>query len=147
MRSINRRSFLASSAVAASAVGLGAAMSGTVGAGVANAQGLPLGSSGEVPLPNPGLVGVEAPAGSVDAATQVRFALPEGWSDWLPFPKPDGARDADNSQLRRAVVCARRGASDPAPRALERDGAELQHGRHRARAQVRAPLGAQRAPS
>ena len=93
MRSINRRSFLASSAGAASAVGLGAAMSGTVGAGVANAQGLPLGSSGEVPLPNPGLVGVEAPAGSVDAATQVRFALPDGWSDWLPFPKPDGARD------------------------------------------------------
>lgn len=93
MRSVNRRSFLASSAGVAGAVGVGAAISATTGSGMANAQGLPLGSSGMVPIDNPGLVGVEAPAGSLEAAGQVRFQLPDGLTDWINLPAPDGARD------------------------------------------------------
>lgn len=89
----NRRSFLATSAGLASAVGVGAAISASAGTGVANAQGVPLGSSGMVPIAQPGLVGVEAPAGSAQAAGQVRFALPAGVTEWFQLPAADGGRD------------------------------------------------------
>lgn len=93
MRSVNRRSFLATSAGLASAVGVGAAITATADTGIANAQGVPLGSSGMVPIKTPGLVGLEAPAGSAEAAGEVRFALPSGLTDWLPLPPADGGRD------------------------------------------------------
>lgn len=94
MRSINRRSFLAGTAGAASALGVGAAFAGSTGAGVAGAQTLPVGSSGTVPLTNPGLLGLPSTSGLADAASKVRFALENGdWTNWLPFPHPDGQRD------------------------------------------------------
>lgn len=93
MRSINRRSFLAGTAGAASAIGVGAAFAGSTGAGVAGAQTLPAGSSGIIPIENPGLVGLQTPGGVVDQLDKIRFALPSGLTDWIDVPAPHGARD------------------------------------------------------
>ena len=90
MPSLDRRTFLAGAAGAATAAGIGAVLPGNAVASPA----LDGGSTGLQTIGAPGLVGIEAPAGSSQAVGEVRFALPGGWSDWMRLPGADGGPDS-----------------------------------------------------
>lgn len=108
MSPVSRRLFLTTAAGAAGAVGVGAALPATAGAQTPVAAG---GSTGTRPLAGPGFMGVQAPAGSTATAGRVRFATPQGWTDWIGFPHADGGRSAAPATA-SGLVATPAGATD-----------------------------------